>query len=134
MKMNFYFNAAMQELESLTAGVEQMHQELQCSDRQVLELTLILEELCANIIMHGGKQGASKIEVCFEKDQDVLEVVIRDDGPPFDPTGTSPVDIHAPLEERDPGGLGIHLVHHFADNVEYRRHNGNNIVLIRKRL
>lgn len=134
MKANFSFNAALQELEALAAGVTDLQGELRCSDKQILELSLILEELCANIIMHGGERGASKIEVGFKKERDDLEVMIRDDGPPFDPTGAPQVDIHAPLEDRDPGGLGIHFVQHFADTVEYRRENDYNITLIRKKL
>ena len=35
-------------------------------------------------------------------------------------------DILLPLEDRDPGGLGIHLMRVMMDRVEYRRTEGGN--------
>lgn len=133
MKVNFSFNAVLSGLERLTAEVADLSRKIDCSDKQMLEFALVMEELCANIIRHGARDGETRIEVGFETTEGALTAVIRDDGPPFDPTSAPQVDIEAPLEERIPGGLGIHLVQHFADAVEYRREENHNIVILRKK-
>jgi anti-sigma regulatory factor (Ser/Thr protein kinase) len=37
----------------------------------------------------------------------------------FDVTEPTNVDIEASLEERTPGGLGLHLIQTMVDNLEY---------------
>ncbi len=37
----------------------------------------------------------------------------------FDVTRPPDVDIDAPIEQREPGGLGLHLIRRMADSVEY---------------
>jgi serine/threonine-protein kinase RsbW len=38
---------------------------------------------------------------------------------PFDPTRGPAVDVEAPIDAREPGGLGVHLIRRMADSVEY---------------
>ena len=38
---------------------------------------------------------------------------------PFDVTRAPEVDIDAPIAQRTPGGLGLHLIRRMADSVEY---------------
>jgi anti-sigma regulatory factor (Ser/Thr protein kinase) len=38
------------------------------------------------------------------------------------------------LDERVVGGLGIHLVRQLTDGLEYQRHEGKNLLTMRKRL
>ena len=38
----------------------------------------------------------------------------------------APPDLTGPLEGRNPGGLGIHLIRNMADRIEYRREDGQN--------
>lgn len=49
-----------------------------------------------------------------------VEVTLTDhDVEAFDITRPPDVDIHAPIEQREPGGLGLHLIRRMADSVEY---------------
>jgi anti-sigma regulatory factor (Ser/Thr protein kinase) len=49
-----------------------------------------------------------------------VEVALTDrDVDPFDITRAPEVDITRVIEERVPGGLGLHLVRQMADEVEY---------------
>ena len=45
--------------------------------------------------------------------------MLDDDVEPFDITRAPDVDIDAPIEEREPGGLGLHLIRRMVDSVEY---------------
>ena len=60
-------------------------------------------------------------------DENSLTIEIVDDGRPFDPLTDAPKpDVNAELEDRNIGGLGIHLVRKMMDDVRYRREEGKN--------
>ncbi|MGH7968206.1 MAG: ATP-binding protein [Limisphaerales bacterium] len=44
------------------------------------------------------------------------------------------MDTAVPLEDKPIGGLGIHLIRKFMDDVQYRRERDKNILSMRKRL
>ena len=60
-------------------------------------------------------------------------VEVEDDGRDFNPLTRPPVDVSAPLEERGVGGLGIHMITKFMDDVEHRRVDGRNILTLKRR-
>ncbi len=129
MNAKFQLKASLDQLDLLCKAVENLQSSLMCTDRQMFEIILVLEELAANMIHHGG---ASTLEVELSKEWETLVIFMRDDGIPFDPTLAVPVNIHQPLEKRSTGGLGIHLVQHYTDSFEYRRENNTNIVTLKK--
>ena len=63
-----------------------------------------------------------------------LTVTITDDGVPFNPLSKKAPDIDAPLEDREIGGLGIHLVRNLIDDVTYNRRIGKNVMTLVKDL
>src|SRR5262249_27648457 len=49
-----------------------------------------------------------------------VEVTLTDyDVEPFDVTKAPDVDVSLPIEQRRPGGLGLHLINRLMDSVEY---------------
>ena len=55
-------------------------------------------------------------------------VTITDDGIPFDPFSVKTPDTDLSIDEREIGGLGIHLVRNMMDKVSYQRKDNKNIV------
>jgi sigma-B regulation protein RsbU (phosphoserine phosphatase) len=53
-------------------------------------------------------------------------------GVEFDVTQKREVDIDAPLEERKPGGLGVHLVQNLVDSLDYEYQDGRGEVIFTK--
>jgi anti-sigma regulatory factor (Ser/Thr protein kinase) len=53
---------------------------------------------------------------------------------PFDPASLDTVNVDAPLEERVPGGLGIHLVRALVDDLAYAYADREMKVTVTKRL
>lgn len=130
--MNFIFHlteASLDQLDTLSNAVENLQEQLQCSDKQMFEILLVLEELCANVMTHGKGKN---LEVSINKDWDVLTITLVDDGVPFDMTKQPRPDTCQALAKRAAGGLGCHLVHCYTDSIEYKRQNEKNVLVIRK--
>ena len=85
-------------------------------------LNLALEEWVANVIGYAYPKGMrGHVEVTADVTDNVLTLVIKDHGTPFDPTQYEEIDVDAGLNERSIGGLGIHLVRNIMDTVVYER-------------
>lgn len=78
----------------------------------------VLEEFFTNIVKYGGGRGAVAIDI--EMAPGGVEVALTEpDAHYFDVTQVRPVDIGLPLEQREPGGLGLHLVRRLVDDLRY---------------
>ena len=96
-------------------------------------INLALEEAVVNVMNYAYPETqAGNITIEAYTDETTLTFVIKDNGIPFDPTKTTEPDINANLENRSIGGLGIFLVTHLMDNVDYKRTNGENILTLKK--
>ncbi len=96
---------------------------------------LIFDELLNNVISYAyGDDSDHDIEVRMELAGKRLTVTITDDGVPFNPLSAAAPDTNLPLEERDAGGLGIHLVRNLVDEVSYHRRIDKNVMTMVKHL
>ena len=59
---------------------------------------------------------------------------LTDSGTPFNPLQQREADLDVSLEERQIGGLGIHLIKEIMDEVEYAYEDGRNVLWMKKRL
>ena len=64
----------------------------------------------------------------------MVTIRIEDDGISFNPLETKPPDLDCTLEERDIGGLGIHLIKGYMDDIDYQRRGKQNILTIKKNI
>jgi serine/threonine-protein kinase RsbW len=104
------------------------------SDEQA-RILLVLEELITNVAKYGYRnRAAGNAEVLLHLDAAHLIIEFIDDGDPFDPLAAPPPDLEAPLEERDIGGLGIHIVRALADEVRYFRLEARNVIQFKRRV
>lgn len=112
----------------LANAVDTFSEEQNLSDKIQFQLNLVLEELVTNIVSHGDfGDKAGRILIFISLDGNVLQVCVSDNGAPFDPVTDAPLpDLDSALEERRAGGLGIHLVKSFTNQVCYRRHGERN--------
>jgi anti-sigma regulatory factor (Ser/Thr protein kinase) len=100
------------------------------------KLTLALEEAVVNVITHAfeGLPPPHSITVRLDITARSVTAEIIDNGRPFDPTSAPDPNLLLPLEQRRPGGLGIHLMRGMMDRLRYRRSDGNNILRLEKAL
>ncbi len=99
-------------------------------------VNLCLDELITNTIVHGlGGQPDRRIQVRLSRTPQWLEILVKDDAPPFDPFATEATpDLDAPLESRAVGGLGVHLVKTMMDEVRAYYDGGGNLIVLLKTL
>jgi sigma-B regulation protein RsbU (phosphoserine phosphatase) len=94
---------------------------------------LALDDLLNNIISYAYDDRArSEMDVVASAEADRLVITISDSGRPFNPLGMNAPDVQASLQEREIGGLGIHLVRNVMDEVDYSRRAGSNVVTVTK--
>jgi serine/threonine-protein kinase RsbW len=85
---------------------------------------LAMEELFVNLV-HYNPGARRDILVDVEVAGGGVVVTITDyDAAEFDVTRERPVDTGASLRERKPGGLGLHLIQHMVDTLEYDYREG----------
>ena len=94
-------------------------------------IKLAVGEAVGNIIKHSyrGRTDQTFVLRC-KADRSAIEVSLRDDGEPFDPS----VQPELPPDELRPGGRGLYLMRTIMDEVDYSREGESNIVRMRKLL
>ena len=123
----------LSEIPLAAARVAQFCRENGISQKVIQRFTLALDEVLTNIVSHGLLEGRHEIAVSVEFRDETLIGNVSDGGAPFDPLTQPAPDIHAPVEDRQVGGLGIHLLRTLMDAVEYHRADGRNHLKFRIR-
>lgn len=111
--------ADLDDLAAIRQFVTESAEQLGCKTDAVDDMIVAFNEAVTNSIVHGYNRQAGSITVIVRRQEDKLEVCLRDDAPPFDPTAVPAPDITKPLEQRRPGGMGVHMMRHFTDNLHY---------------
>ena len=121
--------AKLTEVRNLSAAVEEFGDANQLPLPTVFVINLALDELITNAVTHGTFEvSAPTIDVHLKAERDVVVLIMEDNGSPFDPTEmkADDVDTTSSLEDREVGGLGLHLVRSFAHEVSYEFVDGKN--------
>jgi serine/threonine-protein kinase RsbW len=99
----------------------------------VSDIILAVDEVTTNIIVHGYKGARGNIEIDVRKEGNSIVVQLIDQAVPFDPTLLPAPDINLPLEQREPGGLGVYITKKLMDKVIYfRSTTGENQLILVK--
>ena len=117
----------------LATFVEGICESLDFDPVTTMQMNLAIEEAVVNVMSYAYPQGVEGyVNIEAQANESRLKFVITDTGVPFDPTTKAEVDTTLSTEERDIGGLGIHLVRTIMDSINYERVDGKNILTLRK--
>ena len=125
----------IQELDRLEPFLENFFNRNNLDVTLLPSVNLALEEALANVIMYAypeGEKGAA--ELTLEVVNGQICATISDTGVPFNPLEQKEADLDVSLEERQIGGLGIHLIKEIMDEVEYAHEEGRNVLRMQKKL
>ena len=123
----------LDELERLAVAMDQLGKDWGIPANYIMELNLAVEELFTNIVFYAyDDQEKHEIEILFEHPETgCVLITLSDDGKAFNPLENPTGDnLVKSLEEREIGGLGIHLVRKMVSHIEYKRLDGRNILLL----
>lgn len=128
------FGRTYEELSELFRFLDACLDEHAVDEHTAFAARLALEEVFTNMVKYSTSSSDS---ISVEIDSDGRDLVLRlqdYDADPFDPTAHPAPDLQAPLSERRPGGLGLHLVRNLADLFEHQHVDGSNVVTLRIRM
>lgn len=132
--MNKRFSRHLDELPRIFKYLEDAARAFHLDADTAFALSLAVEELFTNVLKH-NPAGTGDVELAVDRDGACLQVEFMDfDSPPFNPASVPPVDTRAPLHDRKPGGLGLHILSHIMDTVESRHENDTNTIRLTKTL
>lgn len=103
------------------------------SEDDVYKIELAVDEACTNVIKHAYKGDSSKsLSVELSKITELFIITITDSGINFNESTYHEPDLEHSIKIRKRGGLGIHLIKSFMDNVEFLRSGDQNILRMTK--
>ena len=79
----------------------------------------VMEELFTNMVKYQPDNSNDILLAVNATDGGVTVSLTDYDVDAFDVTLDRQVDIDAPIEDRTPGGLGLHLIHKMVDSLNY---------------
>lgn len=107
-------------LEEMFAFLERQLGPLELDTKTSFCLNLAAEEVFTNMVRHNtvGESDSVALEVEVEPERVTMRLT-DSDVEPWDPEDAPTVDPDLPVEQRLPGGLGIHLVKASVDKLVY---------------
>ena len=108
--------------------------------RGLKKIELAVEEAVVNIINYSQAEWVElEVKVKSEKRKEdgkgkEINVTLRDNGVAFDPLHQAEVDTDRATDERQVGGMGIHLIRQIVDELHYERKENKNILRMVKSL
>ncbi|GJL73008.1 MAG: hypothetical protein NMNS01_22070 [Nitrosomonas sp.] len=128
------FKPEIEDLARLEGELEAFGEEAGFEAKLIWQLNLILEELLTNTLSYGCvKSSDCWIKVALRQEGGILTIILTDNAVAFNPAVSGKADITAGLEDRKIGGLGIHIVTSFVDELAYKRIGDvNHLTLIKK--
>jgi serine/threonine-protein kinase RsbW len=121
-------------LATIRTFVAETSRDLSADEQDISDLCLAVDEICANVFIHGYDRQGGRIEVTLGPTEDGIQVSIRDWGKAFEPQQVPIPDVDCCLEERPLGGLGLFLVYRLMDEVrfEFDGERGNLVTLLKR--
>lgn len=99
--------------------LEEFVERHEADERTALAINLVVEELFTNMVRH-NLGGSTEIVICLEwldgqLNLELIDTEVED----FDLDTVDEVPVTAGIDQRRPGGLGIHLVRSLVDDLQY---------------
>ena len=121
--------ARMESLETFRLFVLEKLEQFSAVQELVFKVELVLEEALTNVVHYAYPEDAGEMEVgCTMDDQNRFCFCVKDWGIPFDPRQRPDPQMSEDISERQVGGLGIYLIRHLVDELDYQWQGGGNIM------
>jgi serine/threonine-protein kinase RsbW len=127
MKHRLNLSCQTSALSELRAFLQQTLRKTSFSENEQHQVTLAVEEVCANLIIHShGCNPHDHIQLEVKDSPEKLIFEISDQGEAFNILEYEVPDLKKVMVEKRKGGLGIILVKKIMDEIEFESKNGTN--------
>jgi serine/threonine-protein kinase RsbW len=134
------FVGTIDDISAAAQWVETIAAEQHFPEELVFALQVCLEELLTNVVRHGGAKSSGdlsevpvpplNVEITISTGPQRVSMTVEDNGKPFDVVNAPAHRIDQPLDEVQPGGLGIQLIRNFASSIAYEQAGLGNRVIV----
>lgn len=126
--------AKVENIELVTDFVNELLESADCPMKAQMQIDIAIDELFSNIALYAYASGEGKVTVRAEVQSGLVSISFIDEGIPYDPLSAKTPDTSLPAEEREIGGLGIHIVKKTMDDLRYEYKDGRNILTVVKKI
>jgi serine/threonine-protein kinase RsbW len=134
------FVGTIDDISSAAQWVNTIAEEQHFPEELLFALQVCLEELLTNVVRHGGAKSSGdlsevpvpplNVEITISTGDQRVSMTVEDNGKPFDVVNAPAHRIDQPLDEVQPGGLGIQLIRNFASSIAYEQAGLGNRVIV----
>lgn len=125
--------SCLDQIAGLALAVQEWGEQQGIPSRTIDHINLMLDEIITNIVTHGYDNAPNEhIDVMLRHNKNVVSMTITDWAKAFDITQVAPPNLTTNLDERKPGGVGIHIVRQLASKTTYERRGNMNILRLQK--
>jgi anti-sigma regulatory factor (Ser/Thr protein kinase) len=125
----------LNDLHNLIAAIETFRDMHALSQAVFYNIHLVCEEIFVNFINYGTTKSKNKqMSITIDLDDSLLTIISKDNGVPMNPLNAPMPNIGAELDDRTTGGLGIFLIRHWADKLDYCFKDACNILTAQKKI
>jgi phosphoserine phosphatase RsbU/P len=104
-------------------------------EQDVFGLTVALEECSSNLMRHALQGDASRsFKLVLQHTGDRFIMELRDRGVFFDPTLVAQIELDPLGHHLHEGGMGLHLVRHYVDEMNYHDNGDEHVLRLIKHL
>jgi serine/threonine-protein kinase RsbW len=126
--------ARLDSIRPVIALASDLARQARLSERAIYQCRLALDEACMNIIEHAyANNPDGEIEVVIETGRGRCSIQLTDFGESYNPGSVPEPGVGSPMEEVQPGGLGLFLMRKVMDEVRYIPGPRSNCLVMVKR-
>jgi len=115
--------------------VSEVLNEHHVSEIETNMIVLAIDEVCANIIIHGHRQnGELKVSLSIDFDEKGIEFEIIDYGHAFDIVSYEAPALEELIKNQHKGGIGIMLVKKIMDDIHFSSSTKHNKLKLYKKV
>jgi len=94
------------------------------NEKDIFQLLSVVDELSTNVVEHGYKYKPGDIILEIQKSNDIIQLIVEDNGIGFDEEKLS----------KEEGGMGLYIARTIADNFKIEKKLNGTLFKIEKRI
>jgi serine/threonine-protein kinase RsbW len=126
--------AGLSEIDAVRRFLREGLQGAKVSEQDFFKIELAVVEMVVNVVRYAYPKEPGTITLSLALVRRRVTIEIRDAGIPFDPCAAPKPDVQEIIAAGRKGGLGIYLTLRLMDVCEYRREDGQNVLVMTKKI